>query len=84
MNFDRLKELLEQEYIWPAPYTFKFILPKESLEQFKEVVAIDITSIKESSHGKYISITATTIILETDQVIDVYTMAQQVSGIMCL
>ena len=34
----KLKALLEQNYVWPAPYQFKFIVKKEMLEEIQELL----------------------------------------------
>ncbi len=83
-EFDKLRALLEQQYVWPAAYTFKFVIKAELLDEFKAKVTVDITATRESGGGKYLAITAQKLILHTEQVIDIYQQAQQIKGIISL
>lgn len=83
-DFNKFKELLESEYIWPAPYTFKFLIKEQQLELLKETVTMDNIQIKASQKGKYLSVSYTKIILQTDHIIEIYQLAQKIEGIICL
>lgn len=83
-DFEKFKELLEKEYIWPAPYTFKFLIKEHQLEVLKQTITMENIQIKTSQKGKYLSVSYTKIILHTDHVIEIYQLAQKIEGIICL
>ncbi len=83
-EFDTLRALIDQEYVWPAAYVFKFVIRAELLDEFRAKVTVDIVATRESGGGKYLAITAHKLILHTEQVIDVYRQAQQIKGIISL
>ncbi|MDH5602837.1 MAG: DUF493 domain-containing protein, partial [Cyclobacteriaceae bacterium] len=51
------KEKLDQEYQWPALYTFKFITPKEKVSEVKSLFIRHTIRERPSKKGNYISLT---------------------------
>jgi len=84
ISISDFKRKLEEQHAFPSIYMFKFIVPsgKES-----DVIALlpegKITS-KTSKKGNYISITAELMIIESDQVIEIYQEAHKVKGLIAL
>lgn len=84
--FEKLKtqlDLLE----WPNVYLFKFITPS-SHENIAKIHALfdetaDIVQ-KESKTGKYTVFTIKTVMLNADDIIEVYIKAAQIKGIVSL
>ena len=79
----KLKALLDQNYIWPAPYTFKFIVKKDQIDEILILLPegeFEI-SLKESKKGNYISITVVKLILASDEVLEVYQRIKNVEGV---
>lgn len=83
MNNDFI-DLLEQEYDWPAQYPFKFIVPSANKEQLLTVFTGHRAIEKPSSAGKYTSCTFNILIASSKQVVDFYTQASKVEGVISL
>lgn len=91
MNLDdqykNLLEKLQQEKNWPQVYMFKFIITADSkkLAQVEAKFSDEATvHQKESSGGKYISITVKEVMLNPEAVIDKYKELGQIEGVMAL
>lgn len=84
VNFDSFKEKLEYEYEWPSLYTFKFIVPRDQEEAVTELFPKVEVSKKESSGGKYISLTARVMANSSDAIIVIYQRAQHIQGLIAL
>lgn len=83
-KFDSFREKLENEYEWPSLYTFKFIVPRDQEEAVMELFPKVEVSTKESSGGKYISLTARLMANSSDTIISVYKKAQHIEGLIAL
>lgn len=84
LNFESFRERLENEYEWPSLYTFKFIVPKDQEDAVMELFPKVEVSTKESSGGKYISLTARLMANSSDTIISVYEKAQHIEGLIAL
>ena len=84
LNFNSFKERLENNYEWPSLYTFKFIVPREREEEVADLFPKVEVSVKESSGGKYISITARLMANSSEAIIQVYEKAQHIKGLIAL
>lgn len=90
VNEDFLKSLetkLDQTTQWPAVYMFKFIVPAENrkialIESMFGEEAQLLT--KESSGGKYISITIKVVMLNALEIISKYREAAKIEGLIAL
>jgi putative lipoic acid-binding regulatory protein len=84
-EYDKLREQLNIEANWPMVYMFKFIVPadnrKIALVESKFSDEAVITQ-KESSNGKYISITVKEVMLNADTIIDQYKQMSDIEGLM--
>lgn len=86
-DFSELRKKLEQDKNWPQLYMFKFIVPSDNkrIAQVENLFGDDTQlSTKESSTGKYISITARQVMLDAESVIEVYRQASRIEGVMAL
>lgn len=91
MNFDEqfknLHEKLLKDKNWPQVYMFKFIIPASNKNialvesKFSDEATIQQ---KESSGGKYISITVKEVMLTADAVIEKYREISTIEGVMSL
>jgi hypothetical protein len=86
-QFDKLKEQLNKEKSWPLIYMFKFIVPSDN----RKIALVEakfsdeaIISQKESSNGKYISITVKEVMLDADSIIAKYKEMEGIEGLMAL
>lgn len=84
--FDKLKEQLIGES-WPNTYMFKFIAPN-SPEKIARLRALfqDETEIRmqPSRSNKYMSLTITLVMMDADEVINIYTRASEIEGVISL
>lgn len=75
---------MENEYEWPALYTFKFIVPQNKIEEVRELFKSQDVSERKSSKGSYISLTSRIMAESSDQIIDIYVAANNIEGIIAL
>ena len=82
---EKFRELLDAEYSWPAKYTFKFVVSSGQIDEVKKLFSTDAEiSLKESSGGKYTSVTVSMESSDAGQIIDIYTRASAIEGIISL
>lgn len=78
------RELLDATYNWPAEYSFKFIVPIDSINELLVFFPKDKVIKKPSSQGNYISITVTRMIQSTDEILELYQKISSVKKIISL
>jgi len=83
-DYSKFIEKLEDQHEWPSEYMFKFIVPSEAEEAIRKIFKGQRVQSRESSKGKYTSLTVTMLIYSTDQVIEIYELAHQVEGVIAL
>jgi putative lipoic acid-binding regulatory protein len=84
----RLKEELLKSTSWPADYLYKFIVPTDKakiaqIEQIFDNTGAVIES-KQSSKGKYTSLSITVNLVNPDAVIEKYKEVGLVEGVISL
>jgi len=86
--YARLKEQLEQDTNWPAPYLFKFIVPKdqEKIDAIEAAFAALPAEIKtrDSSKGTYTSVSIAVKMVSPDAVINKYKEVSNIEGVISL
>ena len=85
--YKNLKDKLEDQFTWPQPYLFKFIIPSDN-EKLALVQALfgedaQVTT-RQSKSNKYTSVSAKEVMVSPEEVIAVYKKAQSIEGIMSL
>lgn len=83
-NYQEFREKLESAHQWPSLYMFKFIVPKDSVDEVKALFPKNTVAEKESKTGKYVSVTIQIMASSTDQVIDLYTEANKIEDLIAL
>jgi hypothetical protein len=86
-QFRKLQEQLEKEKSWPLVYMFKFIIPADNQKMaLVETMFSDeaVISQKSSGEGNYISITVKEVMLDAKSIIDIYSRAAQIPGVISL
>ena len=78
------RELLDSHTEWPSEYLFKFILPKDQIDAVKEIFGPEKVTVRASSGGKYLSLTARITVDSPDDVIAIYTAAGSIEGVISL
>jgi uncharacterized protein len=86
-ELEKFRQKLEETSSFPSVYMFKFIVESENrkialVENLFEAEA-DIHT-KESGNGRYTSITAKQVVMNVDEVIEVYKKAAEIKGIIFL
>ncbi|MEO0813093.1 MAG: DUF493 family protein [Myxococcota bacterium] len=83
-NMDRLRELLDAEYQWPALYTFKFIVPSAQAEQVERLFPPGASSRRNSAKGNYVTVSATLNVGSAESVIAMYEDAAHIEGLISI
>ena len=86
-QFEKLRNLLNKENKFPIVYMFKFIIPADNrkIAQVEAKFSDEaIISHKESSNGKYFSITVKEVMLNADSIIEKYKEMNGIEGLMAL
>jgi len=78
------QERLDQEYSFPALYQFKFIVPKESLEDLLAIFPKHDHQTRPSKNGNYMSVSVNIMADSSDTIIEYYNRASGVKGIISL
>ena len=86
--YDNFREKLNSVEQFPALYTFKFILKAdaEKIEQVKTIFSHPSSKFaeKESSGGKYKSITVETFVTNAEEVINYYKAVSKIESVIML
>ena len=84
----KFRELLEQNYTWPALYMFKFICPayNEAIARLQQLFDPEVAeiSLRPSSKGNYVSFTAKELMLSAEAVMQRYEQARGIPGLISL
>jgi putative lipoic acid-binding regulatory protein len=87
-TFDELKKKLEESIkTFPYIYMFKFIIKADNktMALVETIFDNDADIIqKQSSTGKYISITVKQVVMSVDEIIDIYQKAEKIEGVISL
>ncbi len=82
--WEKFRSLLNDQYDWPAPFTFKFIAPKERVDEVRScLIGVKLT-IRASSKGTYHSITAVVEAESAEEVIETYELIGAIEGVVSL
>ena len=86
--YAKLKESLDNSSTYPSEYLFKFIVPtsKNQLQEVKDIfnIAGAVINTKKSKTNKYVSISITIMVNNSDEVISKYKAVSGVEGIISL
>jgi hypothetical protein len=83
-DLQRFQERLDECHEWPCSYCFKFIVPHEQADVAENLFPDDTVRRRPSSKGKYVSITAEVRMETSDEVIEVYSRACKIPGVIML
>lgn len=78
------KQKLDEVHHFPTMYMFKFIVTEEKKSAVESLFPSNELQFKPSSKGKYISVTAEVMMPSSDRVIEIYTKASQIPGLIAL
>ncbi len=83
-DFDRFKSVLDSQMEWPAAWLFKFIVPKDQLNHLLAILDGMRPELRESSGGKWVSVTTETVFTTSEEVIAVYRKTANVPRVIAL
>ena len=83
-DIEAFRERIEAQHQFPGDYSFKFIVPRDKKEDVLSILPQSELSFKESSNGKYVSVTAVARMDNSQAVLDVYLSAHRIPGCMSL
>lgn len=78
------RELLDDQNEWPSEYVFKFIVPSSGLDDVKQALGVDEVTTRESSRGRYVSVTARMQMESSEEVVQVYKSVRGIEGVISL
>ncbi len=83
-NYDSFRKKLEEEHEFPSKYMYKFIVVKEKVQDILPFFETAEISTKKSKTGKYISVSATIVAFNSEDIISRYKSLSHVEGIISL
>ncbi len=83
-NLVRLHALIDIGHKWPGDYLFKFIVPKEKLDELESHFAGLAYQTRPSTNGRFVSLTYTGHFQSSDQVVAIYERVFSIEGIVSL
>lgn len=81
---DNFRIKLDQHHSWPSLYIFKFIVPQGKEDELKSLFPNHTFTQKNSTQGRYSSLTMQIMASSSDSVIEVYQKAAVVEGLIAL
>ncbi len=87
MQFNKLKEVLEENKKWPLPYMFKFIIPNKEGKVQRVVDILPEEGKKSFNHTKslkYVSLTCVMNMNSAKEIITITEAATAIPGVMML
>ncbi|MBF2054734.1 MAG: DUF493 family protein [Candidatus Sericytochromatia bacterium] len=81
---EKFKALLEENYVWPAEFHFKFIVPTEQIEALKALLNTDKIELRPSRNQTYTSVNAWMKLASSDEVVYVYEKVKDIKGLIAL
>jgi putative lipoic acid-binding regulatory protein len=83
-RWEALRAKLDGAHRWPCPYTLKCIIVPARLEEVRAVLEGHELALRDSSGGKYQSVTTTFTARDAGHVIGIYRRLSVIEGIILL
>ena len=80
----KLKLVLDETVAFPSEYLFKFIVPLAEVHQILFILQGMEIEQKASSNGNYISVSAKSMMNDSDSIVIVYQRAAVIKGVISL
>jgi uncharacterized protein len=81
----KFRALLEEEYVWPADFHFKFIVPVGQVDALQSLLNTTArVNVRLSRNNRYASVSARMKMASSDEVIYVYEKVGSIEGIIAL
>ena len=81
---ESFKKSLDEEYNFPATYNFKFIVATELKNKVIDLLPEAKCSEKKSRNGKYTSVTLTSVMKNSSEILYIYEKASKIDGVISL
>ena len=81
---ESFKKSLDEEYNFPASYNFKFIVASVSKNKIIDLLPEAKCSEKKSKNGKYTSVTLTSVMKNSSEILYIYEKASKIDGVISL
>ena len=81
---ESFKKSLDEEYNFPATYNFKFIVATESKSKVIDLLPEAKCLEKKSRNGKYTSVTLTSVMKNSSEILYIYEKASKIDGVISL
>lgn len=83
-DYDKFKDLLDEKYNFPCPYSFKFVVPSAQRSEIEQLFVGDHMSEKRSKNGKYTSFTITKTVESSSEIIAAYRKCENIENLIML
>jgi uncharacterized protein len=83
-DIEAFRQKIEASHSFPGTYVFKFIVPTVKKEEVLSILPQSDLRFRSSANDKYISITAQMEVQSSEDVLDVYILANKIEGCIAL
>ena len=81
---DSFKKSLDVEYNFPSKYNFKFIVATKEKNKVIDLLPKAKIAEKKSRSGKYTSVTMTSVVKNSSEILYIYEKASKIDGVISL
>lgn len=82
--YGKFKNKLDEVHTWPSSYLFKFVVPQAKKGELLSMMPAGMVQERSSSNEKYVAISLTAQMDNSDEVVAVYKQVAQIEGIVTL
>lgn len=82
--YGNFKNKLDEVHTWPSSYLFKFVVPSAKKGELLSMMPTGMVQERSSSNQKYVSISLTANMENSDSVVAVYKQVSQIEGLLTL
>ena len=83
-DIESFRSKVEQQHQFPGEYSFKFIVPQAKKQDVLDLLPKGKLTFRDSSNGKYVSVTLKAQLQSSQEVLDVYIAANHIEGCIAL
>ena len=84
MSYSQLAQMLEEQFEWPGPYLFKFVVPAAKESDVRALLGDAEITTRASKNGTYVSVSATVTLDSPRAVVEVYLRAEKIDGLLSI
>tara|TARA_B100000686_G_scaffold321042_1_gene373322 strand:+ start:528 stop:785 length:258 start_codon:yes stop_codon:yes gene_type:complete len=83
-NINDFRSAIDEEYDFPAEYSFKFIIKAESKLKILSLLPKSKVTERLSKNGTYVSVTLTQKMNNSEEIVYIYEKASKIKGVISL